>query len=172
MELEPVQPEHPIAAWRGGRGTGGVAYFRYDAPRIVCKVSHASGKPILFLPSRDRNPGIPEGWVEITADGETYQANFVKIAVNVMTRGVSDENALPDLMRKWFGPNAGRPGTSFQVVFERSDEGYVLSPASKIDLGGPQLWARYKRDDVPPLFGFQFKGREAQSGVVERQSPI
>ena len=75
-------------------------------------------------------------------------------------------------MRRWFGPNAGRPGTSFQVVFERSDEGYVLSPASKIDLGGPQLWARYKRDDVPPLFGFQFKGREAQSGVVERQSPI
>ena len=31
--------------------------------------------PILFLPSRDRNPGIPDGWVEVTADAETYQAN-------------------------------------------------------------------------------------------------
>ena len=91
-----------------------------------------------------------------------------KIAVNVMTRGVSDENALPDLMRKWFGPNAGLPGTSFQVAFERSADGYILSPATKTEIAGPQLWARYKRDEVPPLFGFQFKGREAQSGVVER----
>jgi hypothetical protein len=31
------------------------------APRIVCKVSHRNGRPILFLPSRDRNPGIPRG---------------------------------------------------------------------------------------------------------------
>ena len=89
-----------------------------------------------------------------------------------MTRGASDTNVLPDLMRKWFGPNAGQPGTTFQVVFERSDEGYVLSPASNLQLSGPQLWTRYKRDEVPKLFGFEFKGREAQSGVVERPGLI
>ncbi len=130
-----------LAEWRLARylrraGAAG------GAPRIVCKVSHAGGKPILFLPSRDRNPGIPEGWVEVTADGETYQANFVKIAVNVMTRGASDTNVLPELMRKWFGPNAGQPGTTFQVVFERSDEGYVLSPASNEQHDGASALGR------------------------------
>jgi len=54
-----------LAEWRLAR------YLRRagatGAPRIVCKVSHTNGKPILFLPSRDRNPGIPEGWVEVTA---------------------------------------------------------------------------------------------------------
>jgi hypothetical protein len=79
----------------------------------VCKVSHTNGKPIRFLPSRDRNPGIPGGWVAVTADGETYQAKFAKIAVNVMTRGSSNANVPPELMRKWFGPNARLPGTTF-----------------------------------------------------------
>jgi len=138
----------------------------------VCKVSHTNGKPILFLPSRDRNPGIPEGWVEVTADGETYQAKFVKIAVNVMTRGSSDANVLPDLMHKWFGPNAGLPGTTFQVVFEQSPDGYILSPLTEKHERRLTLWERYPRAEVPKYFGFEFAGFESQSGVVTRPGLI
>ena len=82
------------------------------APRIVCRVSHAGSQPILFLPSRDRVAGIPEGWVDVTADGEPYLANFVKVAVNVMHKKGAEANVLGDVLRKWFGEGAGQPGTS------------------------------------------------------------
>ena len=209
--LRALLETNPIAAWTGGRGTGGEAFFSYDgerfattlsvqpelreataeltrelaewrlanylrragtvegAPRIVCKVSHANGRPLLFLPSRERVAGIPSGWVEVTADGERYQANFVKIAVNVLTHGSSERNVLPELLTRWFGPGAGQPGSTHAAVFERTSDGYLLAPAR--DGGapaGPQLWARYARADVPKLFGFEFKGFESQSGVVVR----
>ena len=138
------------------------------APRILCKVTHAGGTPILMLPSRDRNPGIPEGWTPVMANGETFQANFVKIAVNVMHRDAPDRNVLAEVLRGWFGPRAGLPGTTHQVVFTREQEGYRLEPRRSEELRGPQLWAKYKRADVPKLFGFDFKGMESQSGVVTR----
>jgi hypothetical protein len=31
-------------------------------------------------------------------------------------------------MRGWFGPDAGLPGTNFQVVFRKSGLGYALEP--------------------------------------------
>lgn len=179
--LRELLEQNPIAAWSGGRGTGGESYFRYDgrtfetsfavrqplresaallsreladwrlavyvrrtgttdgAPRIVCKVSHSGGTPILFLPSRDRNPGIPEGWVRVVANGETYQANFVKVAVNVMHREDGDRNVLSDVLRGWFGSQAGLPGTAQQVVFAREEEGYRLEPWREEIARGPQL---------------------------------
>jgi hypothetical protein len=38
---------------------------------------------------------------------------------------------LPNLMRKWFGPNAWVPATAFHVMFEQSADGYILSPVSE-----------------------------------------
>ncbi len=32
------------------------------ARQFVCKVSHSAGKPIIFLPDREKNPEIPNGW--------------------------------------------------------------------------------------------------------------
>jgi superfamily II DNA or RNA helicase/diadenosine tetraphosphate (Ap4A) HIT family hydrolase len=202
--------KNPIAAWVGGRGTGGELYFKYEggrfaatftitkdlrdaatslvreladwrltvylrrtgdvegAPRIYCRVSHTNGKPIIFLPPRERTPGIPEGWVDVIADGDLYHAKFVKIAVNVATRGDSEINELPALLHKWFGPRAGQPGTSHAVVFERTDEGYSLAPAAESTEQGPRLWAIYKRSDIPKLFGIELKGFEAQQGIVTR----
>jgi hypothetical protein len=171
QRLRHLLETNPIAAWTGGKGTGGTAYFAYDgetfrttlsvAPELVdplqelvreivewrlaeylervedgpvaegrinCKVSHAGGRPMLFLPDRAKHPGIPEGWTDVTADGERYKANFVKVAVNVMRRPGSEQNELPGVLRRWFGPDAGLPGTSVAVVFEPASEGYTLSP--------------------------------------------
>ena len=138
------------------------------ADRIVCKVSHANGRPILFLPSRDRTAGIPDGWVDITADGVMYQAKFARIAVNVLQRLEDETNVLANLLRDWFGPDAGLPGSNQLVEFTRSGGGYLLSPLSGEVPSGPRLWATYKRAEVPELFGAAFKGREEQSGVFER----
>ncbi len=46
----------------------------------LCKVSHANGKPILFLPNRDQNPGLPSGPTPVQIDGTRYEADFVKVA--------------------------------------------------------------------------------------------
>lgn len=99
-KLQKLLEENPIAAWVGGRGTGGRAFFAYDGDRfrttftvpadvrpafqemvretvdwrlaeylswpavaageddrIVCRVSHAGGRPILFLPRASSTPG-------------------------------------------------------------------------------------------------------------------
>jgi hypothetical protein len=95
--------------------------------QVVCKVAQMSGRPMLFLPDRAKDPKIPFGWVKVIVDGEVYQANFVKIAVNVIKRE-GEANALPAILRKWFGPAAGMPGTKFHVVFDQSADGYVLAP--------------------------------------------
>ncbi len=93
---------------------------------FTCKVFHQSGKPILKLPNRERVDGIPEGWTEVIVNGETYEANFVQIAVNVMRRPGAEENVLPEILRSMFGPNAGHPGTRFEVSFEKKDETWEM----------------------------------------------
>jgi hypothetical protein len=165
---------NPIAAWVGGKGTGGISYFAYQAgrfrfnmpvstarrsafqelvreiaewrlaeylrrngvegaERFVCKVSHANKRPILFLPDRSQHADFPSGWVEVWIDGEPYEANFVKVALNVVRRKGSETNELPGILRRWFGPSAGLPGTDFQVVLERGEEGYKLRPITSGD---------------------------------------
>ena len=101
--------------------------------RFVCKVSHANKRPILFLPDRARHPGLPSGWTDVSIDGEPYEANFVKVALNVVRRKGSDANELPSILRRWFGPNAGLPGTDFRVALDRSGIGYVLVPLGRAD---------------------------------------
>jgi hypothetical protein len=75
-------------------------------------------------------------------------------------------------MRKWFGPNAGLPGTTFQVVFEQSPDGYILSPLTERHERRLTLWERYPRAEVPTFFGFELKGFEAQEGIVTRPGLI
>ncbi|ABK17129.1 DEAD/DEAH box helicase family protein [Syntrophobacter fumaroxidans] len=95
---------------------------------ILCRVSHASGRPILFLPDRKIHPRIPLGWTEVLVEGEPCEANFVKVAVNVLRRRDSAKNVLSEILRRWFGSDAGRPGTNFQVVFRESDGSLILEP--------------------------------------------
>ena len=95
---------------------------------IVCKVSHTGGRPILFLPDRKTHPNIPKGWTDVLVDGDRYEANFVKVAVNVMRKKGEKQNRLADVMRAWFGPKAGLPGTNSHVTFRRQKGVRVLEP--------------------------------------------
>jgi superfamily II DNA or RNA helicase/diadenosine tetraphosphate (Ap4A) HIT family hydrolase len=141
------------------------------ADRILCRVSHAGDRPILFLPPRERTPGIPEGWVDVAVEGVSYQAKFAKVAVNVMHQTGSEENALPAVLRHWYGEDAGQPGSAQMAVFERAREGYTLSPVrsdAALLSDGLRLWERYARAEGGKLLGVELKGFEAQSGVVDR----
>ncbi len=126
-----------IAEWRLGVYVRKVG-LKPTAGRIVCKVSHSRGRPILFLPDRASTEGIPEGWRDVVADGESLQANFVKIAVNTMVRPGSSKNVLPEVLRRWFGAQAGSPGRTEHVVFERRGDEYVLTPARHVEAIVPE----------------------------------
>lgn len=97
--------------------------------RLVCKVIHASGRPIIKLPSRTASPDIPHGLTEMEVDGQLCTANFAKEFINVVRADpASESNILPGILRRWFGPDAGRPGTRFQVTIERSGDYWRMEP--------------------------------------------
>lgn len=135
------------------------------ASRIVCKVSHSNGRPILFLPDRSTVPGIPEGEQPVRIEGKDYVAVFAKIAVNVVRKPETPANLLPDLLRGWFGEEAGQPGRAERVIFEFADNRYALKPLG-LEPHGPTLWNEYLRPDIPPLWGFEFNPGSWNQGYV------
>jgi SOS-response transcriptional repressor LexA len=66
---------------------------------------------------------------------------------NVARPAGTSRNQLPDLMRSWFGPAAGRPGTRFLVEFSRSPDGWWLEPLGET----PALPARGRIRAYPTL---------------------
>ena len=133
---------------------------------FVMKVSHSGGRPILFLPERKAGLDIPQGWQAVTIDGVPHEANFVKVAVNVVRRAGSVENRLPAILREWFGPDAGRPGTNHQVVCELMDDGLVFRAGNRHELDELELFRRYTREQIPRLFKEQFNPAIWNSGFV------
>ncbi len=95
---------------------------------IVRKVLHSNQKPILFLPNRKNEPDIPTGETRVDVEGTEYEAVFVKIAVNVLRRPGNPKNELTAVLRHWFGPDAGLPGTNFHVIFRWTVKGWTLEP--------------------------------------------
>ncbi|HEY2311988.1 MAG TPA: hypothetical protein VGH96_00135, partial [Streptosporangiaceae bacterium] len=88
-----------------------------------------SSRPIVML-NRDQNTGLPEGATPFIAGDVTYTGNFVKIALNVVRRAGDTRNALPDLLRSWFGADAGQPGTAHYVELVRGESSWRMQPAS------------------------------------------
>ncbi len=93
------------------------------------KVIQAHGRPILML-DRDHNRELPEGETPFIADGVVYTGNFAKIALNVAHRGGQPDNLLADLLRSWFGADAGQPGTVQYVELVPGEPHWRMRPAS------------------------------------------
>ncbi len=169
IELRELTEE--LCEWRLAQYLERIQGERGFPQRIICKVSHSNGKPMLFLPSREQTPGIPNGNTHFEAEGQRLDAEFVKIAVNVIHKPDQKENLLPTLLRGWFGENAGQPGRGERVIFELSDGMYHLKP-----LGGhttePQLWHEYVRAEIPELWGFEFSPAIWNQGFVHLDKHI
>ena len=82
---------------------------RGSTSEFVLKVSHSDGKPILFLPAGETHLELPEGWTNLRVNDETLNANFVKVAINVIQRADKEVNVLPEIIHGWFGADAGKP---------------------------------------------------------------
>jgi hypothetical protein len=93
------------------------------------RVIQAGGRPILML-NRDLHPQLPSGETQFSADGVLYTGNFVKIALNVARRSGQSGNVLADLLRSWFGPDAGQPGTGHYVELLPGDRQWTMRPVS------------------------------------------
>ena len=95
-----------------------------------CVVLSNRRDPILKLPSRAQRPDLPSGETDVrTPDGAVWRFRFKKEFCNVARPVAAGRNELPDLLRRWFGPSAGRPGTGFRVRFSRSPDGWWVEPA-------------------------------------------
>lgn len=146
---------------------------RPTAPRLAgaftMDVSHTKGKPILFLPDRSSTPQVPSGWHRVVVDGADYQANFVKVAVNVIRRGEDGDNDLPGILRGWFGAQAGLPGTRHQVVAEPAGDGaWALRPAAGFSPPKLVRWTGYAREQIPTMFGEVFSDAIWNAGFIVR----
>jgi superfamily II DNA or RNA helicase len=133
---------------------------------FAMKVSHTNGRPILFLPNRAQTPGVPEGWQTVLIDGKPHQANFVKVAVNVVREPSADANVLPSILRGWFGADAGLPGTDYHVACDASEEGWILTPLGRRELERPELFRKYSREQIPRLFDEEFSAATWNAGFV------
>jgi SOS-response transcriptional repressor LexA len=116
------------------------------------KVSHSGGKPILFLPTVESVPSRPTGPTRVRLpDGREWVFRFVKVACNVAhpadAVSARGNNALPALLRDWFGPDAGLPGTNFEVVFTFAGSEWSVSPVAAWK---PEAQAREMRPASAP----------------------
>jgi len=109
---------------------------RASATGFVAKVIQSRGKPFLKLPTVDEEPVRPDGPVLVRLQYDRqWEVRFVKIACNVAgprEARVGDKlpNELPTLLREWFGSDAGLPGTSFEVEFQREGDAWHIAPLS------------------------------------------
>jgi superfamily II DNA or RNA helicase/diadenosine tetraphosphate (Ap4A) HIT family hydrolase len=95
---------------------------------FFCKVTWNRRDPILKLPPRTA-ASFPEGETDVRLpDGAVWQFRFAKEFCNVARPVGSGRNELPDLLRRWFGPRAGQPGTAFEVRLEASPDGLWIEP--------------------------------------------
>lgn len=94
---------------------------KQSAGRLVLKVSHTSGSPILRF-DRNTMPTLPEGrGVKVDIGDRIVDMDFMKIAVNVARDSPDGRNILADVLRGWFGDDAGLNGTSHQVELFAGD---------------------------------------------------
>nr|WP_228530930.1 MULTISPECIES: DUF3427 domain-containing protein [Myxococcaceae] len=142
------------------------------AEGFMVKVNQSGGRPILFPLERDKVQGIPEGWTKVEVDGNTYDANFVKVALNVVRKPGEEQNELPAILRTWFGPDAGQPGTNHLVACEPAGEGYRLKPVGKQREVTLEPWREYSREQIPALFGLQFSEAIWNSGFVATEKHL
>ena len=94
-----------------------------------CRLISNDRDPILKLPSRTKRPDLPEGELDVRLPrGDLWQFRLKSQFCNVARPVGTSKNQLPDLLRSWFGPSAGMPGTYATVRFSRSPDGWWIEP--------------------------------------------
>lgn len=145
----------------------GVAESRSNL--YICKVINTNDKPIIKLPDRESNILLPEGEMLVEIAGNEYMARFASIAINIVNIAGETENVLPNILRDWFGPEAGMPGTAHKVTIEIEENRISLSPFNEKsnDKKNTEIWRSFDRNEIPGLFGLEFNRGSWLQGYVK-----
>jgi superfamily II DNA or RNA helicase/diadenosine tetraphosphate (Ap4A) HIT family hydrolase/HKD family nuclease/SOS-response transcriptional repressor LexA len=130
------------------------------ANSFIGKVSHSSGRPILFLPDTTQVPGRPVGPILTTLpEGKVWEFKLVKVACNVAKPEGEKQNRLGELLQHWFGDLAGMPGTNFQVEFQQIEGQWHVKPLSMSSTtGSPVDLSNAKAIEYSHAFCHQVSG--------------
>ena len=140
---------------------------------VICRVARAGDRPILFLPRPAESLGLGRGPTTVAVNGDEFEAVIAKIAINVLHRRGSESNELPEILRKWFGPDAGLPGRGERVNLKRSGDRLSLEPLRAAQQAGAlDRWNRYLREKIPPGFGLKFSQAIWNAGFVTQDPDI
>lgn len=140
---------------------------------VVCRVSRAGECPILVLPSAAAALHLELGPVLVEVEGATYEALITRIAIDVVRKPGDEMNLLPEILRRWFGDDAGLTGRGERVRLKRGPSGFEMealpTPALR---GGLQIWGRYSRDAIAPAFGLTFSQAIWNAGFVVQDPEV
>ena len=140
---------------------------------IVCRVSRAGERPILFLPSAAAALHLELGPVPVAIDGTTYEALIASIAINVVRKPGEAMNLLPEILRRWFGDDAGLPGRGERIKLKRGSSGFEMEALrTSVPQEGLQVWGRYARDAIAPAFGLTFSQAIWNAGFVVQDPEV
>lgn len=139
---------------------------------IICRVARAGEHPILFLPSNATNLHLEQGLIPVQIDGAPYKVSIEKNAINVVRKPDEDVNLLPDILRHWFGSDAGLPGGGDRVKLKRGPFGFEMEALRIQASQGLQVWARYPREAIAPAFGLTFSQAIWNAGFVVQDPEV
>lgn len=146
-----------LVEWRLGEyllRAGSVSAESDDSEATVarCEVANVGGLPIVRL-AREINSDLPYGEVRFTADGTEYVGRLGKRNLKeAWTPGDESTNRLPELLRGWFGPDAGLAGTRHAVTLTESAVGWVLASEDARRGLAQLVGQRFTRQQIRELF--------------------
>jgi superfamily II DNA or RNA helicase/diadenosine tetraphosphate (Ap4A) HIT family hydrolase len=141
---------------------------------IICRVvRNGDQPPSLLLPNAATALHLEQGPAPIRIGEETYGVLIEKSAINVVrTPGQEDVNFLPQILRRWFGDEAGLPGRNDRVRMKRGPSGLEMEALRISDSQRLQVWERYQRDAIAPAFGLVFSQAIWNAGFVVQDPEV
>ena len=139
---------------------------------IICRVGRAGDSPVLFLQSDPTSLHLEQGSTPVQIDDETYETSIEKSVISIVRRPDEDANLLPEILRHWFGDDAGLPGRGERVRLKRKLSGLEMEALRIPTPVGLQAWSRYLRENIAPAFGLTFSQAIWNAGFVVQGSEV
>jgi hypothetical protein len=129
---------------------------------LICRVARAGDYPILYLPNEVKGLYLEQAKI----DDETYEVSIEKNVINIVRKADEDTNLLPEILRRWFGDDAGLPGRGERVRLRRTPSGFEMEALRISTPQALQVWSRYLRETIAPAFGLTFSQAIWNAGFV------
>src|SRR5262249_33644091 len=140
---------------------------------IICRVARNGDQPpFLLLPNAATTLHLEQGPAPIQIDEQHFDVLIEKIAINVVRTLGEDVSLLPQILRSWFGDEAGLPGRNDRVRLKRGSSGFEMEALRISNSQKLQIWERYPRDAIAPAFGLVFSQAIWNAGFVVQDPEV